>query len=204
MRRATLLLLLLRRSQRRATQTPRTRSSTTMVSWCTSRTCSPTRCARAPTSARSRRTRTIFGARSCLTSERGQVNVLQPLRRRGGASVFGCRNSNARACLRAGILAVFAVRAGAARVYAVEASDMAERATKLLAFNGFGDKITVIKGKVCVECGAWGAATKGGTFCGGRRTSGGRDFTARKGGCDYLGADGVCARARGASSSARR
>ena len=47
-----------------------------------------------------------------------------------------------------GILAVFASRAGAAHVYAVEASGVADRAATLLAANGFADKITVIKAKI--------------------------------------------------------
>lgn len=47
-----------------------------------------------------------------------------------------------------GILAYFAVKAGARKVYAIEASDVAEHARKLMVDNGYGDKIEVIKGKV--------------------------------------------------------
>lgn len=47
-----------------------------------------------------------------------------------------------------GILSFFAVKAGAARVYAVEASDMAKHARRLVEGNGLGHIITVIQGKV--------------------------------------------------------
>ncbi|CAH8356636.1 unnamed protein product [Eruca vesicaria subsp. sativa] len=48
-----------------------------------------------------------------------------------------------------GILSMFAAQAGAKHVYAVEASEMAEYARKLIAGNPlFADRITVIKGKV--------------------------------------------------------
>lgn len=47
-----------------------------------------------------------------------------------------------------GILAFFALQAGAARVYAVDASDSLLVAEKLAAANGFSDRITLIKGKV--------------------------------------------------------
>jgi histone-arginine methyltransferase CARM1 len=47
-----------------------------------------------------------------------------------------------------GILAMFAARAGARKVYAVEASDMAHCARKLIAHNGLSDIITVLHGKV--------------------------------------------------------
>ena len=47
-----------------------------------------------------------------------------------------------------GILAYFAVRAGAKRVYAVEASGVAEHARKLLAHNGLSERIRVIRGKI--------------------------------------------------------
>jgi histone-arginine methyltransferase CARM1 len=47
-----------------------------------------------------------------------------------------------------GVLAYFAVHAGARHVYALEASDVAQRARKLLEANGLGDRITVIQGKV--------------------------------------------------------
>jgi predicted RNA methylase len=44
-----------------------------------------------------------------------------------------------------GILAWFAVKAGARKVYAIEASDMADKAAVLLKANGLEDRITVIK-----------------------------------------------------------
>ncbi|KAL8239034.1 hypothetical protein R6Q59_015601 [Mikania micrantha] len=48
-----------------------------------------------------------------------------------------------------GILSLFAAQAGAKHVYAVEASEMADYAQKLIAGNPFlGQRITVIKGKV--------------------------------------------------------
>ncbi|RZC80784.1 hypothetical protein C5167_043351 [Papaver somniferum] len=48
-----------------------------------------------------------------------------------------------------GILSLFAAQAGAKHVYAVEASDMAESARRLIAGNpSLRDRITVIKGKV--------------------------------------------------------
>uniref|UniRef100_A0A7S1C457 type I protein arginine methyltransferase n=1 Tax=Bicosoecida sp. CB-2014 TaxID=1486930 RepID=A0A7S1C457_9STRA len=47
-----------------------------------------------------------------------------------------------------GILAFFAVQAGARVVYAVEASAMADSAKKLVEANGMSDRIKVIKGKV--------------------------------------------------------
>jgi histone-arginine methyltransferase CARM1 len=47
-----------------------------------------------------------------------------------------------------GVLAYFAVRAGARHVYALEASDVAQRARKLLQANGLGDRITVLQAKV--------------------------------------------------------
>ncbi|XP_031272955.1 probable histone-arginine methyltransferase 1.4 isoform X1 [Pistacia vera] len=48
-----------------------------------------------------------------------------------------------------GILSLFAAQAGAKHVYAVEASEMAEYARKLIAENpSLGQRITVIKGKV--------------------------------------------------------
>ena len=47
-----------------------------------------------------------------------------------------------------GILAIFAARAGARKVYAVEASSMAACARKLVEANGLGSIIEVIEGKV--------------------------------------------------------
>lgn len=47
-----------------------------------------------------------------------------------------------------GILSFFSAQAGASRVYAVEASSMAEHAEKLVGFNCMNDKIVVIAGKV--------------------------------------------------------
>jgi len=47
-----------------------------------------------------------------------------------------------------GILSLFAARAGAKRVIAVDASDIATKAEKIVKANGFQDVITVIRGKV--------------------------------------------------------
>jgi precorrin-6B methylase 2 len=45
-----------------------------------------------------------------------------------------------------GVLSVAAARAGAARVYAVEASDIAQVAERVFAENGVGDRVTLIPG----------------------------------------------------------
>ena len=47
-----------------------------------------------------------------------------------------------------GILSLFAARAGAKRVIAVDASDVALKAEKIVKANGFADVITVVKGKI--------------------------------------------------------
>mmetsp|Transcript_4860 Transcript_4860/g.11577 ORF Transcript_4860/g.11577 Transcript_4860/m.11577 type:complete len:385 (-) Transcript_4860:96-1250(-) len=47
-----------------------------------------------------------------------------------------------------GILSIFAANAGARHVYAVEATDMAVRARKIVAANGLADTITVLQGTV--------------------------------------------------------
>ncbi|KAL3891594.1 hypothetical protein ACJMK2_003850 [Sinanodonta woodiana] len=47
-----------------------------------------------------------------------------------------------------GILSLFAVRAGAKRVFAVEASSMANGCEKIIKLNKFDDRITVIKGLI--------------------------------------------------------
>lgn len=47
-----------------------------------------------------------------------------------------------------GILSMFCVQAGASKVYAVEASDMAFEAKKVIKDNGMDDRIKVIKSKV--------------------------------------------------------
>jgi protein arginine N-methyltransferase 3 len=47
-----------------------------------------------------------------------------------------------------GILSLFAARGGAKRVIAVDASDIAEKAEKIVKANGLDDVITVIRGKV--------------------------------------------------------
>jgi predicted RNA methylase len=54
---------------------------------------------------------------------------------------------------RAGILSLLAARAGAARVFAVEAGPMAEHLPQIAAQNGFADVITVFHCAVeDVEC----------------------------------------------------
>lgn len=47
-----------------------------------------------------------------------------------------------------GILSLFAARGGAKRVIAVDASDIAEKAEKIVEANGFNDIITVVRGKI--------------------------------------------------------
>ena len=47
-----------------------------------------------------------------------------------------------------GILAFFALQAGAARVYAVDASNSVHIARKLAEANGYADRLTVINGKI--------------------------------------------------------
>lgn len=47
-----------------------------------------------------------------------------------------------------GILSIFCTQAGAQKVYAIEASSVAEEAKKVVECNGLSDKITVIHGKV--------------------------------------------------------
>ena len=47
-----------------------------------------------------------------------------------------------------GILSLFAAKAGAAHVYAIECSDIAVQAKAIVAANGYADRITVIQGKV--------------------------------------------------------
>ena len=47
-----------------------------------------------------------------------------------------------------GILAYFAVKAGARKVYAVEASDVAKHARRLMEANGLGDKVVVLQEKI--------------------------------------------------------
>ena len=47
-----------------------------------------------------------------------------------------------------GILSLFAAQAGAKRVIAVDASDIAEKAEKIVKANGFEGTITVVRGKV--------------------------------------------------------
>lgn len=47
-----------------------------------------------------------------------------------------------------GILAFFALQAGAARVYAVDASNSVKIAQKLAEANGYADRMTVINGKI--------------------------------------------------------
>ncbi|KAF8877148.1 S-adenosyl-L-methionine-dependent methyltransferase [Gymnopilus junonius] len=47
-----------------------------------------------------------------------------------------------------GILSLFAARAGAKHVIAVDASDIADKAAKIVKVNGFEDVITVVRGKI--------------------------------------------------------
>jgi protein arginine N-methyltransferase 1 len=47
-----------------------------------------------------------------------------------------------------GILSIFAARAGAKHVYAIENAEIAHFATEIIKRNGLSDKITVLKGKM--------------------------------------------------------
>jgi ribosomal protein L11 methylase PrmA len=47
-----------------------------------------------------------------------------------------------------GILSMFAARAGAARVIAIDCASIADQAKQIVRANGFEDRITVIRGKV--------------------------------------------------------
>ena len=47
-----------------------------------------------------------------------------------------------------GILAILAAQAGARKVYAVEATDMAAHARELVQANGVADRVEVIQGTV--------------------------------------------------------
>jgi hypothetical protein len=50
-----------------------------------------------------------------------------------------------------GILSMFAAQAGAKHVYAVDCSSIIEQAQQIININGFGDQVTLIKGKVRKE-----------------------------------------------------
>lgn len=47
-----------------------------------------------------------------------------------------------------GILSLFALRAGARRVYGVEASSTAKLAKKVARVNGYGDRFTIVNKRV--------------------------------------------------------
>jgi len=47
-----------------------------------------------------------------------------------------------------GILSIFAARAGAKHVYAIENAEIAHFARDIIKKNGYADKITVLKGKM--------------------------------------------------------
>jgi len=47
-----------------------------------------------------------------------------------------------------GILAIWSAQAGATKVYAVEATDMAQKAQKLVTANNVGEKVVLIQGKI--------------------------------------------------------
>ena len=47
-----------------------------------------------------------------------------------------------------GILSIFAARAGAKHVYAIENAEIAYFAQEIIRKNGYADKITVLKGKM--------------------------------------------------------
>lgn len=47
-----------------------------------------------------------------------------------------------------GILSLFASKAGAKHVYGIECSSIAEQATRIVADNGYSERVTIIRGKV--------------------------------------------------------
>lgn len=47
-----------------------------------------------------------------------------------------------------GILSLFAAKAGARKVYAVDCSSIIEQATQIISDNGFSDVITTVRGKI--------------------------------------------------------
>jgi len=47
-----------------------------------------------------------------------------------------------------GILSLFAAKAGARHVFAVDCSDIADTARAIVATNGYADRVTVIKEKI--------------------------------------------------------
>lgn len=47
-----------------------------------------------------------------------------------------------------GILSIFAARAGAKKVYAIDNANIAEYAKEIIKVNGYGEIIQVIKGKI--------------------------------------------------------
>jgi protein arginine N-methyltransferase 1 len=47
-----------------------------------------------------------------------------------------------------GILSIFAAKAGAKHVYAIEKANIAKHSKNIIASNGFSEKITIIQGKV--------------------------------------------------------
>ena len=49
-----------------------------------------------------------------------------------------------------GILSLFCAKAGAKHVYGIECSAIAEQAEAIVKANGYDDRVTIIKGKVCV------------------------------------------------------
>ncbi|KAH0458726.1 hypothetical protein IEQ34_011540 [Dendrobium chrysotoxum] len=85
-----------------------------------------------------------------------QQNMLQDYVRTGtyfAAVIENCADFNGRIVVDVGagssILSLFAAKAGAKHVYAIEASEMADYACRLVAGNpSIGNRITVIKGKV--------------------------------------------------------
>ncbi|XP_020689137.1 probable histone-arginine methyltransferase CARM1 [Dendrobium catenatum] len=85
-----------------------------------------------------------------------QQNMLQDYVRTGtyfAAMIENCADFNGRIVVDVGagssILSLFAAKAGAKHVYAIEASEMADYACQLVAGNpSIGNRITVIKGKV--------------------------------------------------------
>eukprot|EP00243_Klebsormidium_subtile_P004084 TRINITY_DN17864_c0_g1_i1.p1 TRINITY_DN17864_c0_g1~~TRINITY_DN17864_c0_g1_i1.p1 ORF type:complete len:391 (+),score=68.75 TRINITY_DN17864_c0_g1_i1:232-1404(+) len=81
-----------------------------------------------------------------MIKDRSRTNTYQQAIMRNAAYISG------RAVLDVGcgtgILSIFCARAGARKVYAVDASGIVEHAERIVADNGFADVITVIRGKM--------------------------------------------------------
>ncbi|GAQ90592.1 protein arginine N-methyltransferase [Klebsormidium nitens] len=81
-----------------------------------------------------------------MIKDRSRMDTYQQAIMRNAAYISGCAVLDV-GC-GTGILSIFCARAGARKVYAVDASGIAEHAERIVADNGFADVITVIRGKM--------------------------------------------------------